>query len=197
MSHDAREPSASHRWCKSVVVAGVCVDFLYVSVCEIDEGLRASVCGEAPTERVYLDDRLAEDVCDVGARPVFGRLTVCIDPAARRRRPRPLACLLAGVLAVFVVSAAVRSRGAHRHRTVAVARRTARARTFHRRRIVVERPRPRHGYRVRRRRARHRGRATAVRVYRGSQDVPAAPAPAPSPPVSVPAARGEEFGFER
>ena len=188
---------------KLVVAGGVCLDFLYMSVCEVDETFQALVGGEALTERHYLDDGLAEDIYDVGARPVFGRLVVRIEPVPRRWWPRPLVCLTAAVLAGCVVYAVARSRGAHRHRTSTVVRRTAHVRTFHRETVVVRRRLSRGGRRVHRQRVPHRDRATAA--YPGSTEVPAvsastqaAPAPAPvSPRVPAPAPHGEEFGLER
>jgi hypothetical protein len=176
-----------------------------MSVCEVDESFQASVCGEAPKEPFYLDDRLAEDIYDVDARPVFGRLVVRIEPVPRRRWPRPLACLTAVVLAVCVVYAVARSRGAHRHRTSTVVRPTSHVRTFHRETVVVRRRQSRGGRRVHRQRIPRRDRAAVAMSHRGSTEAPAAsasmqaaPAPAPATPrAPEPASHGEEFGFER
>lgn len=176
-----------------------------MSVYGVDESFQASVGGEAPTERLYLDDRLAEDIYDVDAPPMFGRLVVRIEPVPRRRWPRPLLCLTAAVLAGGVVYAVARSRSAHRHRTTPVVRPTAHARTFHREPVVVQRPLSRRGRRVHRQRVARRDRAAVAVSYPGSTDVPAPPASMQAPParasvtprVPAPAPHGEEFGFER
>jgi hypothetical protein len=189
--------------CKSLVLKSVCLDLSCMGVCDVDERF------DAPTERLYLDDRLVEDFDDAGEPPASG-LPVAHIECGRRWRPwlRAVVYTFGGVLVTLAVSVAVRSRVVRGHNAGSAAKRAAGPQPLERHRRVVDLRRPpRPIRRVARPHIHHRrSRESTRRVYPytrlpNTSAVPAAPAQTVQVPVRrsarVLAPRGEEFGFER
>jgi hypothetical protein len=182
-----------------------------MEVCNLDSRLGDSPGEGASTERLYLDDHLAEDLTDSDLRPVSGLLVARIGPNNRTKRWfSPVLSVIAGLLLAFTVSLAVRSRSARRHDAPrAATRNTPNTVTLHQQKKHVGH------YRVARRKTHHstHPHARRRRKVNGEPDhsqsqytarstasaVPtydAAHLPARSR-VPVQARRGAEFGFER
>jgi hypothetical protein len=180
-----------------------------MGVCNLDYRIGDSASEDAPTERLYLDDRLIEDLADRGSRPVSGLLVVRIEsdnrPGGWSRR---VLFAIVGLVLAFVVSLAVRSRSASRHDAPrALTRSPVSAITVHwqEKSVSKHRREPGKAYRRARTHARRRYRASPKRDYSQYTARPIVPVVPTHTARVVPRSRmlvrarrrGEEFGFER
>jgi hypothetical protein len=180
-----------------------------MGVCNLDYRIGDSAREDAPTERLYLDDRLIEDFADSGSGPVSGLLVARIEsdnrPGGWSRR---VLFTVVGLVLAFVVSLTVRSRSASRHGAPrALTRNPVSATTVHRQKKSVGKHRRELGQAHRRARphARRQYRASRERDYSQYTARPTLPVVPTHSARVIPRSRmlvrarrrGEEFGFER
>jgi hypothetical protein len=180
-----------------------------MGVCNLDYRIGDSASEDAPTECLYLDDRLIEDLVDGGSGPVSGLLVARIEsdnrPGGWSRR---VLFTVVGLVLAFAVALAVRSRSPSRHDAPrALTRNPVSAITVHRQKksVAKHRREPGKAHRRARTHARRRYRASRERDYSQSSARPTVPVMPTHTARVVPRSRmlvrarqrGEEFGFER